>query len=141
MSTKMTAHGARAECASMSGVGARVAARRLLKRIGSSARAAVGAFALALCMVHAADALVIDFEDPIDPTFAPFAPLFGSGDEFYQSGFWFDPFSNSPFAQPGDLVGAMVDGTDVPGTCLGLPPPLPVVTATYCLPFAANVTG
>src|SRR2546425_12413000 len=29
----------------------------------------------------------------------------------------------------------------VAGTCRGLPPPFPVVTATYCFPLILNVTG
>ena len=62
----------------------------------------------------------IDFETPIDGspflTYAPL-PILGNGDEFYQPGLgshamYFDPFSNSGSANPGDLVGAMITGTD-----------------------------
>ena len=70
-----------------------------------------------------AHADLIHFEDVVDPAStptAPFAPLFGHRDEFYQSGFWMDPFSTDAQAQVGDLVGALVDGTDVANTCAGL---------------------
>jgi hypothetical protein len=69
---------------------------------------------------YTAQATTIDFEAPIDPTFAPFAPLFTDGDEFYQSGFRLDSLSNASDAQPGDLVGALVDGTDVANTCFSV---------------------
>ena len=62
---------------------------------------------------------VIDFEN-VDTTNALFSPLLTHGDEITQSGFWMDPFSNSALAQPGNLVGALVDGLDVANTCLGL---------------------
>jgi len=80
----------------------------------------LGAIALALGVSHAAQAAIIDFEEPVDPTFAPFAPLFGHGDEFYQAGFWLDPFSNAPGALIGDLVGALVNGADLAGTCFSV---------------------
>ncbi|MGM9482600.1 NF038120 family PEP-CTERM protein [Roseateles sp. NT4] len=67
----------------------------------------------------------LDFETPIDGSpFLTYAgtPLLGNGDEFYQPGIaghtmFFDPFSNSALAQPGDLVGAMITGTD---SCSGV---------------------
>src|SRR5687768_7443674 len=39
------------------------------------------------------------------------------------------------------FTGGFTSGMIVRGTWRGLPPPLPVVTATYCLPLAVNVTG
>ena len=38
------------------------------------------------------------------------------------------------------MVGGLISGVIVRGTTRGLPPPTPVVTATYCLPLAENVT-
>jgi len=73
-----------------------------------------------LACVCAAQANVIDFEEAISSPYAPFAPVFGHGDEFYQGEYWIDPFSNSATAQAGDLVGALVDGTDLANTCFGI---------------------
>jgi MYXO-CTERM domain-containing protein len=78
----------------------------------------------AMACVGAAQAAVIDFEEAISSPFAPFAPLFGHGDEFYQGEYWLDPFSNSAAAQAGDLVGALVDGTDLANTCFGITCPV-----------------
>jgi hypothetical protein len=78
----------------------------------------------ALACVGAAQATVIDFEEPISSPYAPFAPLFGHGDEFYQGEYWIDPFSNSATALAGDLVGALVDGTDLANTCFGIACPV-----------------
>jgi len=74
---------------------------------------AFGAVAAAMvACLGSAQAGVITFDEPINSPFAPFAPFFGDGDEFYQSDFWLQPFSNAAEAQPGDLVGAVVDGSD-----------------------------
>jgi len=79
----------------------------------------LGAIALGI-VVSTAQANVINFEESLDSPFAPYVPLFGNGDEFYQAGFWLDPGSNSPSALPGDLVGAVVDGTDLANTCFSV---------------------
>jgi len=87
---------------------------------------ALAAAALAVSAVAQAGVLrtVINF-DPVDPSpFAPFAPLLTNGDEFYQAGLagrtmFFDPFSNAATAVAGDLVGAIVDGSDST-TCSGV---------------------
>jgi len=80
--------------------------------------------ALALVSLGAAHSAVITFDGVADSPFAPYLTggtgLLGHGDEFYQSGFWIDPFSNAAVAQPGDLVGAIVDGTDVAATCFSV---------------------
>lgn len=88
--------------------------------------------ALAIGFSHAAQAVKIDFEEaiPFDLPTAPYAPLFGNGDEFYQGGFWLDPFSNSPDAFPGDLVGALVDGSDL-STCFSVLCPANNATKFY----------
>lgn len=85
----------------------------------------------AITCVGAAQATVIGFEETIDSPFAPFAPLFGHGDEFYQGAYWFDPFSNASTAQPGDLVGALVDGSDVVNTCWSIACPVNNVSNFY----------
>jgi len=77
-----------------------------------------------LACVGAAEANVIDFEEPISSPYAPSAPLFSHGDEFYQGEYWIAPFSNSLTAQAGELVGALVDGTDVANTCFGITCPV-----------------
>ena len=59
----------------------------------------------------------ITFDQLAPSPFAPGMPLLGHGDEFYDAGFWLAPFSNSPLAQPGELVGAIVDGADLRATC------------------------
>lgn len=93
--------------------------------------AALAAAALTVAMSAQAGVLrsTINFESPVDGTttpFAPAAPLLGSGDEFYQPGIgghtmFFDPFSNSASAVAGDLVGALITGTDF---CTGVQCPV-----------------
>jgi len=62
--------------------------------------------------------------DPVDTSTLFFPPLLVHGDEFYQPGIdghtmFVAPFSNAPGAMAGDLVGAIVDGTDL-STCSGV---------------------
>lgn len=87
-------------------------------------KTSVAAAATLLCMGAAQAVIVtIDFEQPVNSSttpFAPYAPLLTHGDEFYQKNFWIDTLSNAPGAQAGDLVGALVDGTGVGQTCVGL---------------------
>jgi hypothetical protein len=61
----------------------------------------------------AAQATLIDFELPINSPSAPSAPFLTHGDEFLQGSYYFDPFSNASNAQFGDLVGAMINGSDL----------------------------
>jgi len=75
----------------------------------------------ALCGVAGtASASIVTFDGLLSTPNAPSMPFFGHGDEFYQSGYWMDPFSNAAGAQLGDLVGAIVDGADLGATCLGV---------------------
>lgn len=74
--------------------------------------AAIAAIFLSASATQAAPT-VINFEQPIDSPFALSAPFFGHEDEFYQSDFYFYTFSNTQNAEPGDLVGAMIDGNDL----------------------------
>jgi len=66
---------------------------------------------LALAAGSAANAAVIDFESAASTT-APNFPAIGHGEEFSSNGFWFAGHSNSAFAEPGDLIGAMLNGAD-----------------------------
>lgn len=86
--------------------------------------------AAALACLGSAHATLITFDEPI---LSPFAapPLFAHGDEFYQGGFWIDPFSNAAGAQVGDLVGALVDGSDVANTCWSVTCPTNNATNFY----------
>lgn len=81
------------------------------------------AVALAALASMAAQAAVITFDQPIDTTNAPFAPLLpytAAGTEIITQGFWFDPYSALAGRQDGDLVGAIIDGADSAGICAAL---------------------
>jgi hypothetical protein len=73
-----------------------------------------------LASLGSAQATVITFDDVIDAPAAPFFPLMGHFEEFTTQGFWVDTFNTKAGAQPGDLVGAVVDGADLANTCVGL---------------------
>ncbi|MES2947337.1 MAG: NF038120 family PEP-CTERM protein [Pseudomonadota bacterium] len=60
-----------------------------------------------------AQAEVITFEQPVNGPTTPFAPFLTHGDEFLQGSYYFDPFSNASNAQFGDLVGSMINGSDL----------------------------
>lgn len=76
--------------------------------------------AAALCCAGAANALVLTFDNLPPSPFAPSMPLIGHTDEFYESGFFVAGLSFDANAQPGDLVGAIVDGSDVANTCFNV---------------------
>lgn len=78
--------------------------------------AVVAAFAIS---AGAAQATVIDFEQPVGGPTAPFAPFLLHGDEFLQGSYYFDAFSNAPGARVTDLVGAMINGSDL-SACFGV---------------------
>ncbi|TDP73132.1 NF038120 family PEP-CTERM protein [Roseateles toxinivorans] len=71
----------------------------------------------ALAGMGLAQAAVITFDGLADSPFATGMPLLGHDDEFYQAGYWLAPFSNQAGATAGDLVGAIVDGSDLANTC------------------------
>lgn len=73
---------------------------------------------IALC-AGAAQATLIDFEQPVSGPTTPFAPFLTHGDEFLQGSYYFDPFSNAPDARLGDLVGAIINGSDL-STCFSV---------------------
>ena len=79
----------------------------------------VAAAATLLCMGAAQAGViqhVINFEQPNSSPFALSLPFLTHGDQFYQSGFAIDTLSNAAAPVAGDLVGALIDGSD-PGTC------------------------
>jgi hypothetical protein len=106
---------------------------RLFRGLRGTVYQCLAAIALAIGFSHAAHAARIDFEEPVpyDLVSAPYAPLFGHGDEFYQGGFWLDPFSNANDPFPGDLVGALVDGSDLANTCWSILCPANNATTFY----------
>lgn len=79
----------------------------------------IAAVAVIALSTGAAQATVIDFEQPVSGPLAPSAPFLTHGDEFLQGSYYFDPFSNAPNAQFGDLVGAIINGGDL-SMCLGV---------------------
>ncbi len=76
--------------------------------------------ASALMAAGASQAVIVDFEGDIDTTFAGFAPLLGHNDEIVNKGFYIDALSNSAARVNGDLVGAILNGSDLAGSCAGL---------------------
>ena len=85
--------------------------KHLFRRIAAVATIALSA--------GAAQATLIDFEQPVNGPTTPFAPFLTHGDEFLQGSYHFDPFSNAPNALIGDLVGAIIDGSDL-SMCFGM---------------------
>lgn len=73
----------------------------------------VVAIAAIVLSSSAAQATIIDFEQPVGGPEAQNAPFLGHGDTFYQGDYFFSPFSNAPNAGPGDFVGTMIDGRDL----------------------------
>lgn len=84
-----------------------------------------------LASLGSAQAVVITFDDPVTSPFAPFAPLFGHGDEFYQNGNWIATYSNNSARQPGDLVAGLKDAADSAGICAAVVCPTLGVTGNY----------
>jgi hypothetical protein len=76
--------------------------------------------AAALASASLVQAVVVNFEGTIDTTFAPNAPLMGHNDEILNNGYWIDPLSNVTGALDGDFVGALVNGSDLAATCVGI---------------------
>jgi len=93
-------------------------------------RTALAAAAL-VGLGSSAQAVVITFDGLADSPYALNMPLLAHGDEFYQGGFLFDPFSNQAGAQNGDIVGAIVDGADVANTCFSVACPTNNSTKFY----------
>jgi hypothetical protein len=63
---------------------------------------------------------VVDFDAGLDTSFAPFAPLLSHTDAIVQGEYSILMISTKAGAAFGDLVGALVDGADSAGACVGL---------------------
>lgn len=87
--------------------------RNTLKKL-TCAIAACAAFGMASA------APVVDFDNGLDFTFAPSAPLLGHRDTLIQNEFWIDTLSTKAGAAVGDLVGFVADGSDVENTCFSV---------------------
>jgi hypothetical protein len=91
------------------------------------------AAAAATACLGVSHATVLTFDGLAESPFAPNMPFVGDGDEFYESGHYLYAFSNDAGSQPGDLVGAIIDGTEAGDTCLGLVCPTDNSTSFYAL--------
>lgn len=90
-----------------------------MKKFLTSAALAVAALTASMGTHAGVLSSVINFESP-DTSNVFFPPLLTDGDEFYETAFgrtmFFTPFSNAATAQFGDMVGALVDGSQ-PDSC------------------------
>ena len=73
----------------------------------------------------------VTFDNLANSPLATNMPLVGHNDEFYQSGYWIDGVSNQAGAQAGDLVGAIVNGSDLGNTCWSVACPVNNSTNFY----------
>lgn len=65
-------------------------------------------------------AAVITFDQGLNTSFAPSVPFLTHGDVLHQGDYFVSTVSTKAGAAPGDLVGALVDSSDVSNVCLGL---------------------
>ncbi len=63
---------------------------------------------------------VVDFDNGLDSSQSPFAPLLTHTDRLTQGEYFVDMYSTKAGASLGDLVGSLVDGADSQGACIGL---------------------
>lgn len=75
---------------------------------------------LATALAQAGAYVAVDFDNGLDTTYAPFAPLMGHGDALVQGQFYVETYSTKSGAQFGDLTGLLVNGADVANTCFGV---------------------
>lgn len=87
--------------------------------------------ATALSFATPSQASTITFDNLGPQPNAPYLSLLAEGDSFSQGGYAFIPFSNSAAAQNGDLVGAIVDGSDLANTCFSVACPTNNATSFY----------
>lgn len=73
----------------------------------------VAAVAAIVLSTAAAQAEIIDFEQPAGGPNAQSVPFLYHGDVFLQGSYYFNVFSNDANAQLGDFVGTMIDGNDL----------------------------
>lgn len=99
-----------------------------MKKLLSSMALAISALAVSVGAQAGVMRAVIDFESPVDPTFAQQLPYLTHGDQFLLPGIsnhdiLVTPFSNSPLRQVGDLVGELIAGAGS-GSCAGIACPV-----------------
>ncbi|MFG6485297.1 NF038120 family PEP-CTERM protein [Roseateles sp. BYS78W] len=99
-----------------------------MKKVLTSLALAVSALTLSVGAQAGVLRAVIDFESPMDTAGAPFLPYLTHNDIFLQPGLdghdvFINPFSNSPLAQAGDLVGEIIAGAGS-GSCAGIACPV-----------------
>ena len=76
--------------------------------------------AASLMAAGASHSMIVDFEGVIDTTFAGFFPLLGHNDEIVNKGFYIDALSNAATPNNGDLVGAILNGSELADSCAGI---------------------
>ena len=76
--------------------------------------------AAALIATVPAQAEVITFDQGLDTSLLGFGPLITTDEYLLQGSYAIGMFNTKIGAAPGDLVGALVDGSDVVNTCFGL---------------------
>ena len=106
----------------------------------------LGAAALAWVAPAQAGTTTIDFDSGLDTSLALFPPFLVHGDVLIQEGYAVGTVSTKAGAQDGDLVGALIDGSDVANTCSGVK--CPTNNATQFLgmlndgmPYIARLDG
>lgn len=70
--------------------------------------------------VAQAGTTVIDFDSGLDTSYSLFPPLLVHNDTLIQGDYFIGTASTKAGAQDGDFVGALVDGSDVVNTCMGV---------------------
>lgn len=73
--------------------------------------------AATLMAAGAAHATIVDFEGVIETT-AGFFPLLGPNDKIFNKGFYIDALSNAAAPNIGELVGAILNGSDLADSCV-----------------------
>lgn len=81
----------------------------------------------------APQAAVVTFDGLEESPLAPFMSmgLLGHNEEFYQAGMWLAPWSTKALREDHDLVGALVNGSDLANTCAGVVCPSNNLTTFY----------
>ena len=76
--------------------------------------------AAVLSIAGVSQATIVNFEGVLNKSSAPFAPLLTHTDFVVNNEFYVQSFSNSTTAAAGDLVGTILDGSDLADACAGL---------------------
>ncbi len=89
-----------------------------MKKLIRTLLAAVALSAVAAIPAQAGP--VINFDVGLDTSLVFFPPLMTHGDALVQGDYYVATVSTKAGAAPGDLVGALIDGSDVASTCMSL---------------------